>query len=346
MTRADVSPGAGVFMRFLAMRSALQLALLLTLGAGVIGVTLAWFFYAPMPPETALPDGSRSVETAGRTRSFTVWAPPLVQPNAPLLLVLHGSMMNGVQMRQMLGPRFERLAQQHGAIVVYPSGVEGHFNDGRLAATYSARTLNIDDVGFVRAIIDTLAAEHHINRQRVYAFGYSNGGQMAMRLATEAPDLIAGVIVSNANVPTDDNRGWTLASAPAAASAAGLAASRSPRVVLLEGTLDPINPYTGGLVTIFGFGNRGTVLSSLDSARWFAQRAGVDGPPTSDTRRTLGALTVQQQDWGTPAQVRLVTLHGAGHTVAQSDYRFPRFLGATAADDTLLNAAWDLIDRR
>lgn len=313
-------------LRFIAIAIAVCLMLV------AVGV---WFFYAPMPPAAAEPADNRSLTLGGRVRSFALVRPPGLQPNAPVLVVLHGSLMNGPQMRSMLGPGFERLARAQGAVVVYPTGVEGHFNDGRLTASYSARTLDIDDLGFVRAIVATLAAELQIDRQRVYAFGYSNGGHMAMRLATEAPDLVAGILVANANVPTPDNMGWKLAEG-----------GTVPPVVLIEGTKDPINPYAGGRVTIFGFGDRGTVLSAPDSARWFARRAGLAAEPVADTTQSLAGLDVQQQDWGTPPRVRLVTLHGAGHTVAQPDYRFPRFLGATVLDDRILQAAWRMVDRR
>jgi polyhydroxybutyrate depolymerase len=316
----------------------MKLSLLLAGGgvAGLIGGALAWFFYAPLPKPPQEPAASRTLTLGGLRRSFLVHAPPTLKSGAPVLLVLHGSLMDGPKMRAMLGASFERLARERGAVVVYPTGFEGHFNDGRLAASYSARTLNLDDVGFARAIVDALAAEHKIDRQRVYALGYSNGGAMVMRLAAEAPDLVSGIIVVNANVPTPDNMGWTLAEGAAAARV---------RAVLIEGTKDPINPYGGGRVTIFGFGDRGTVLSALESARWFARRGGLDAAPVLDSISRIGGLDVQQQDWGAPARVRLLTLKGAGHTVPQSGYRFPRFLGATVRDDALLDAAWRLLDR-
>ena len=300
----------------------------------VFSAGLTWFFYSPMPTAATQPVISHTLTLDGRPRDFAVYTPPGLAAKAPVLLVLHGSLMDGPKMRGMLGPRFERLAREQGAVVVYPSGVEGHFNDGRPAASYSARTLNIDDVGFTRAIVEQLVRDHQIDRQRVYAFGYSNGGRMAMRLASEAPDLVAGIIVANANVPTADNIGWQLA--PSSRTA----------VVLMEGTRDAINPFDGGRVTIFGFGDRGTVLSAPASARWFAARAGLDAEPVSDAVQQFGALSVRQQDWGVPARVRLLTMDGAGHTVPQSDYRFPRFLGATVQSDALLDAAWQLLDVR
>ena len=277
----------------------------------------------------------RTLTVDGRERSYLVVSPPTIKAGAPVLIVMHGSQMDGVQMRRMLGTSFERIAGQQGAVLVYPTGVEGHFNGGQRAASYSASTLNIDDVGFTRAIVDTLAATQPIDRRRVYVFGYSNGGVMAMRLAAEAPDLVAGIIVSNANLPTADNRRWTLSRHPDAFKT---------KVVLIEGTRDPIVPYEGGEVTIFGFFSRGSVLSSPASARWFGQRAGLAAEPVADTTRRLAGLDVRQQDWGTPVRLRLVTLQGAGHTVPQADYRFPRFLGATVTDDAVLDAAWRLVN--
>ena len=303
----------------------------------LLGAAYAWFVHAPMPAIAASEAQARTVIVGGRQRSYLVWTPPALPAGAPVLLVLHGSLMDGPQMRRMLGPRFERLAHRHGAVVVYPTGFEGHFNEGRLAATYSARTLDIDDVGFVRAIVDALAAGQGIDRRRIYAFGYSNGGAMALRLVTQVPELVTGAIANSALVPTADNLGWPLAPQGAASAA---------RVVLLAGTRDAIVPYDGGAVTIFGFGNRGTVLSAPASARWLATRAGLAAEPDSTSQQTVGALAVQQQDWGLPSRIRLVTVLGGGHTVPQTDYRFPRFLGSTLADDRLLDEAWQMLEAR
>lgn len=303
--------------------------------AALVGIG-RYYLFSPMPPASRVAADRRTVTVGGRERHFLVVTPPNVRPGAPVLLVLHGSLMNGVNMRRMLGPCFERLASRRGAVVVYPSGVEGHFNEGRLVASYSARTLNIDDVGFMRAIVDALATSHAVDRTRVVAFGYSNGGGMAMRLASEAPELVAGIIVANANVPAPDNLGWALA--PTAATKA------ASKVVLIEGTVDPINPYDGGRVTIFGFSDRGPVLSASASARWFGQRAWLPAEPVLDATRRISGLDVRQQDWGSPVQVRLVTMQGAGHTVPQPDYRFPKFLGATVQTDLILDEAWAMLD--
>ena len=50
----------------------------------------------------------------------------------------------------------EPIAERENVVVVYPDGFKGHFNDCRRVASYAARTANIDDVGFMRRIVDRL----------------------------------------------------------------------------------------------------------------------------------------------------------------------------------------------
>jgi len=97
--------------------------------------------------------------------------------------------------------------------------------------------------------------EQAIDKKRVYVFGYSNGGHMAFRLAMEAPDEIAAVAAVAASLPTPDDSSCPLQAA------------------------DPINPYQGGIVTLFGFASRGSVMSSMASAQNFAERNRITSPP-------------------------------------------------------------------
>ena len=68
----------------------------------------------------------------------------------------------------------------------------------------------------------------------------------------------AGIAAISANLPTDDN-------------SICQKAGRAVPVAIINGTADPINPYGGGRVTLFGFGDRGTVVSSAESAAQFAR---------------------------------------------------------------------------
>jgi polyhydroxybutyrate depolymerase len=135
------------------------------------------------------------------------------------------------------------MADQRGFVVLYPDGYRGNWNDCRRNATFAAKKEKIDDASFILALIDRFRAERAIDAKQVYAFGYSNGGHMAFRLAMEAPDEIAAIAAVAASLPTPD-----ASSCPQQGG--------TSRVMLVNGTEDPINPYQGGLVTIFGFAGR------------------------------------------------------------------------------------------
>ncbi len=298
---------------------------------GLLGVVAAYWLYAPKPPLPAGPIATRSLDIGGYSRHYSVFAPSSLQAGASVLLVFHPSQSHGEEMRRIVGSPLERMAEQDNVVVVYPDGYEGHFNDCRRVASYSARALDIDDVGFTRRIIEQLAAEKGINPERVYALGYSNGGHMALRLALEAPETVKGAVAIAANLPAPENMGCTVASSPARV------------IVFVEGTDDPINPYEGGPVTLFGFGNRGNVLSAEASAKWFVDALGL-GAGEVRTLDPVDGLSAQQQDWtSSSGQVRLITIEGGGHTIPQGDYRFPRLFGATYRSDAVLESGWRLL---
>ena len=148
---------------------------------------------------------------------------------------------------------------------------------------------------------------------------------MAFRLAMEAPDEIAAIAAVAANLPTRMPRP---------------ARNRVTRRVSCSGngTEDPINPYQGGVVSIFGFAARGTVLSrgfGLGSA----ERNGITASPVT-TRMPRGQpddpTSVENLTWSTQGKPisRLYTVHGGGHVIPQK-FRFRRLLGRTT---TALNA--------
>lgn len=257
-----------------------------------------------------------SIRLAERRRSYVLYTPRQLAQRPALLVVLHGSMSNGERMRRDSGYRFDALADRDGFLVLYPDGVEGHWNDCRKAASYSARRLNIDDVGFLSTMIERLQRERGVDPARVFIAGYSNGGQMALRMAAEAADEVDGVAAVAASLPSAENDACQPAQQPRA-------------TLLMNGTRDPINPYAGGVVTLFGFGNRGTVLSAEDSALALARRNGQSGQPEQARLTTVGPVWTERQLWDVAgaAPVELVTVHGGGHLLPQPVYRPPRLLG-------------------
>jgi polyhydroxybutyrate depolymerase len=133
----------------------------------------------------------------GRDRSYVVHVPRAVARRAPLPVVLsfHGG--GGSYEHQQRTTRLHELGARERFIVVYPNG-EGRFES--MLLTWNAGTCcaysveeNVDDVGFVAALLDDLGRRTPIDRSRVYATGFSNGAMMAHRLAAERPDLVAAI---------------------------------------------------------------------------------------------------------------------------------------------------------
>ena len=298
---------------------------LVSIGVGLLflgaGAAYAYFLHTPAPelPRLSASVQRDSLRVGARQRRYAFYAPAKVASRPPLLLALHGSMGNAEQMRRITAYRFEQLADDHGFIVVYPEGYDGHWNDCRKKGPYAAKRLNIDDVGFMRALVARLRSTYGIDSTRVFAVGLSNGGHMSFRLALEAPDVVRGAAAAAANLPSPENFDCT-------------PISGAVPVLIINGTDDPINPFAGGRVTIFGFGDRGNVLSATATAEFFAGRNAVAGAPVVERipQQRSAATSVDRTSWRSASgDVVLYTIHGGGHTLPQLGARSPRILGRT-----------------
>jgi polyhydroxybutyrate depolymerase len=156
---------------------------------------------APAPTELpGLPAGetTRTLTHDGLERSYVVYVPASVKRSqpVPLVLVFHGGLGNAQTAIRMSG--FNAVADQNGFIVAYPNGTSRLGGDslltwnGGTCCAY-AQEKNVDDVGFVRALVAELHSLATVDAKRVYATGMSNGGIMSHRLACEAADIFAAI---------------------------------------------------------------------------------------------------------------------------------------------------------
>src|SRR3970040_1470534 len=128
---------------------------------------------------------ARTMRFGGLERTYLLHVPggfPQGRP-AGLVFVLHGGGGTGRNMERMT--RFSELADREGFIAVYPDAVERNWNDGRDAPNIRAQQENVDDVGFIGALIALLTREFGIDPRRVHSTGISNGAFMSQRLAGE-----------------------------------------------------------------------------------------------------------------------------------------------------------------
>jgi polyhydroxybutyrate depolymerase len=279
-----------------------------------------------------------TLTVGGVERTFLVLAPDT--PPAAILLVLHGSNSDASGTRTLSGHTFDRLVAQ-GVLVAYPESHGGMWNDARTGTQAKARDLGIDDVEFLSALVTHLRTSYAVAADRVFGAGFSNGGQMLVRVVHEAPELIAGAALIGSNHPTPGN---TLP------EVVERDRHQEMPVLCLNGTKDPIVPFNGGIASLWGFKPRGPVMSSLDSARYFATRNGITAEPVSE-QVTTGRLPATLTRWRQAghAPVDFYAIRRGGHTIPNPDHRAPWILGRTARNldtGTLVRDFFGLVEER
>ena len=258
-------------------------------------------------PAAALAPGDHdlTVRSGGTERHYILHVPPSLPASPPLVLSFHGGGGNAKAHKDYV--RTDAVADREGFLVAYPDG-SGRV-PGRLL-TWNAGTCcgyaaaaRVDDVGFVRALLDDLAARQPYDPARVYATGMSNGAMMSYRLAAELGDRIAAV-------------------APVAGSMVveRFAPARAVPVLHIHSVDDPRAPYAGGLGPPFPMPDSRVMHPPVEArlADW-ARANGCAGPPAEAERRQWtspgGARHgATRYAWpGCKAETALWKLSGAGH---------------------------------
>ena len=139
----------------------------------------------------------RTLTHNGQERLFLIDVPETVKGNMhiPAVIVMHGG--GGSAKGMAVQTRMENVGAQKGFITIYPQGTAARggrlntWNAGKCCANAVAE--NIDDVGFISALIVLVTKEYNVDPKRVYATGHSNGAMMSYRLACELSDKIAAI---------------------------------------------------------------------------------------------------------------------------------------------------------
>lgn len=249
-----------------------------------------------------------SLDHGGRTRRFAVHVPAGYDParRTPVVLDLHGR--NSTASQQMIISGMRRKADEAGFIAVHPEGVAQTWNAGVCCG--EAMSEDVDDVGFVAALLDELERSLCVDSGRVFATGLSNGGYMAHRLACELADRVAAVAPvagPNGTVPCEP--------------------ARPVSVLHFHGTDDGVVPYDG----------YGGTLSVPGTMRDWASRNGCDATSTD----YLSEGDVRCERWGGCREgtgVELCTIDGGGHQWPGGQ-TIP-FLGHNTDDIDATDAMW------
>ena len=277
---------------------------LLTLGA----LALPGCGPAPVMATYERDDREESFMQVDYNRYYRVYVPERRElgPAAPLVLALHGVSQTNEQLRAASG--LDEAADAHGFIVVYLQAAMGAWD-----VFGSQREFGLDEVGYVREVIDRVSRRNVIDKRRIIAVGLSNGGVMSQQLACKLSDRIAGFV--------------SVAASLSKPMAADCQPTRPVSAVYILGTADSFFPAAGN-----------AVLHSFDGTlQFWASRNGCEG---SRTRMSLPDLSED----GTRVHVSayrgcddgsrtvLDSIVGGGHAWPGATLPAPEAFGPTSYD--------------
>jgi polyhydroxybutyrate depolymerase len=162
--------------------------------AVALAVALAACGNDSQPSPTASPTAPPALVEA---RPYGLLAPSSYRASTPtpLVVVLHGYGSNGRQQADYFGLPAD--AEEHGYLLAYPDGLMDPRGSRFWNATDACCNFygnSVNDVAYLGAVIDDVAAHYTVDPKRVFVIGHSNGGFMAHRLACEIGGRLAAVI--------------------------------------------------------------------------------------------------------------------------------------------------------
>lgn len=135
--------------------------------------------------QVILGDSNGELTEQGAVRTYYIYTPKSYSSSRPmpLVLVFHGDDGSGRSISNV--SRFNELAEQKGFIVVYPDGIDHKWSLRKKGKR------NIDDISFVKNLINHLQQVRNIDKRRIYATGFSRGGILTQALTCQLSDQIA-----------------------------------------------------------------------------------------------------------------------------------------------------------
>jgi polyhydroxybutyrate depolymerase len=278
-------------------------------------------------------DFTRTVLAEGRSRTYLVHVPKSYDGRKPFPLVMafHGGATDAALMARFCG--LDEKADQAGFVVVYPNGTGEMqrlltWNAGSCCG-YAKRN-NVDDVAFVRALLDDLHRVARIDPKRIYATGMSNGAMMCYRLAAELSDRIAAI-------------------APVAGTMciARAAPKRPVPVIHFHGTRDEFVPIAGGR------GSRSisqTDYTPIDESivAWVTANGCRSEPVVTELADKAGdGMSVVRRDYAggrDGSEVVLFLVNGGGHTWPGRDSRMA-MLGKSTKNISANDLMWEFFEK-
>ena len=152
-----------------------------------------------------------TIPLEGVQRKVIVYVPAGYDPQrpTPVVFMIHGSNQSGEVMYE--NTAWARKADQENILIVYPTSwkyrmldsgrVEDKWNNAQMHRLVAPGAELKDDVRFMRLLLEYLKASFNVDAQRIYASGFSNGGNFVQtRLMPEMNDVFAAYAVAGSGI--------------------------------------------------------------------------------------------------------------------------------------------------
>ncbi len=231
---------------------------------------------------------SQTIQHDGLTREYSIYIPASYDgtTNFPLLFNFHGG--NDVITNWQTTADMRPIADTANFILVYPQARPDP-SDGNSLNWLPKTPGTFDDVPFISALIDTIASNYQIDQNRIYACGYSLGGDMSFELGCKLSNRIAAIAPVARTMQANPN---------------SFCSPVHPTGVLtILGTDDFISPYGG---------YPGYYLSAAATHSYWATHNNCNATATMSTV----SASVERYTWSTAsgcAYVEELKVTGGGH---------------------------------
>jgi polyhydroxybutyrate depolymerase len=225
--------------------------------------------------------------SSGERRRYLLYVPESYNQEypTPLIINIHGFVQWPAN--QMRVSQWNELADEHGFIVVYPSGTG-------FPLRWRVSNEPEKEVAFFSDLISKLEGEYNIDSSRIYANGLSNGGAMTLLLACRLPDRITAVgsVAGAFRGSCEDN-----------------SQRRPVPAIFFHGKEDPLVPYEGGANE-----RSGTPFPSIpEFVASYAQENDCNPNPTT-LMETENITGIRYSECNQGADVVFYTIADGGHT--------------------------------
>jgi polyhydroxybutyrate depolymerase len=257
-----------------------------------------------------------TIVSSGQKREYLLYVPKSYDRTrpTPLVISMHGgALWPTVQMKVS---RWNSVADEHGFIVVYPSGITGAG-----PRVWHVRRGPMRDVRYISELIDTLKAAYNIDATSIYADGLSNGGGMAFVLSCTLSDRIAavGMVAAAQFLPFS----WCTD-------------RRAVPMIAFHGTADRAVPYHGG---------KSWVAPGVfpDVPTWVGTwaRRNRCAPSPIDSAVAMDVTRRAYTNCADDAAVVLYTIRGGGHTWPGGKPLAEWFVGPTSRAIDATSLMWE-----